>query len=127
MTRFRALPEEARARFFSWRPMTFALLASLALATAVSCLYWYATALQGLLMPYWKLLDVVPSLFARLLPAGARSGFHWYFTDGTYCFPGSPAWESMRYLRTAIPAYALLFFAMILGARLMKKRARRYD
>lgn len=61
-------------------------------------------------------LDFVPSLMSLLLPAGSRSGFHHFFRSGTYCFPGAPWWEAMRYYRTSVVAYSLLLYVPFLIA-----------
>jgi hypothetical protein len=58
----------------------------------------------------WPKLDFVPSVFSLLLPVQWQSGFHRYFNNITYCFPGPYRWE-MRYLRTAIPGYSLTILA----------------
>jgi hypothetical protein len=65
-------------------------------------------------------LDYIPAFLASLLPAGWGSGFHQHFPGGiTYCFPGPLWWESIRYLRSAIAAYTITFFAIALLSRLM--------
>lgn len=104
-------------------------IVSLVLAVVISCLYWFAPwwmpvdhlkrPTDSFLLTHWRLIDFVPSLFAQLLPASWRSGFHRYFRDdGTYCFPG-PFWrESMRYLLAAIPGYFLAFTSIALLLRL---------
>lgn len=63
-------------------------------------------------------LDFIPSVFALFLPIEWQSGVHRYFNRITYCFPGSYWWETMRYLRTAIPAYTITIFIAITLARL---------
>ena len=123
------LPEADRTALFSRRFLRRAILASTILAVVVSCTYWYAAwylpldslplAMRSFLLKHWSKGDFVPALFAQLLPSSWESGFHHYFDDGmTYCFPGSYWWESMRFLRAAIPGYFVAFFAAILLLRL---------
>ncbi|HEY0143858.1 MAG TPA: hypothetical protein VGF48_23425 [Thermoanaerobaculia bacterium] len=73
-----------------------------------------------LLARHWRKADFVPALFAQLLPTSWESGFHQYFRGSwTYCFPGPYWWESMRYLRAAIPGYFVTFFMISLLVRLV--------
>jgi hypothetical protein len=103
-------------------------LVSFAAATAVSCVYWFLCwrpldvpfELQQFLTRHWRKADFIPSLFSLLLPLEWRSGLHLYFREITYCFPGPPGRESMRYLRTAIPAYTVVFFTTGVGIRRLR-------
>jgi hypothetical protein len=123
------LPEPDRATVLSRQVIRRASVVSMTSAIAVSCGYWYATwwlpldyvppAMQGFLADHWRTVDLIPALFAQLLPTSWQSGFHQYFRGGlTYCFPGPYWWESMRYLRAAIPGYSVVFFLGILLVRL---------
>lgn len=80
--------------------------------------------MRQFLAHHWRKVDFVPALFAQLLPTSWESGFHQYFRGGTYCFPGPYWWESVRYLRAAIPGYFVAFFVAILLARLGAVSAR---
>jgi hypothetical protein len=129
------LPEIDRAKVSSKRVIRRAALASVVLAVGLSCTYWYATWLLPLdhippassfLAEHWRKLDLIPAMFAQVLPASWQSGFHQYFRGGwTYCFPGPYWWESMRYLRAAIPGYSIVFFFGLLFVRLGVVRVRR--
>lgn len=103
---------------------------SIAVGATIASLYWFV-ALSSLRLPEWLgtrwfWLDVVPSAFAwTFVPYDWQSHLHSFFRPGiTYCFPGPVCWETLRYLRTAIPAYSLLAFAMIRLAVILS-RARR--
>lgn len=118
---YQSLSKELQAQVVSARAMRTRALWSFAVAVVISCAFWFG-AWSPSATPYlpnamWGALDFIPSFFATLLPPQWRSGFHLYFRGSTYCFPGSFSWESMRYLRTAIPAYTIAFFA---GASLMR-------
>jgi hypothetical protein len=120
------LPEDARHALWARCSLRRAAIASLALAILISCTYWFVgyypwdvKRWPRFMLEHWGDLDYVPSAFALLLPTGWKSGFHRYFTGRiTYCFPGPPWWETMRYLRAAIPGYFLFFFVTIAFARL---------
>lgn len=105
------------------RSLRRAAIVSFVLATIVSCVFFFGGWLQwfaswpSFVVDHWPKLDLVPSAFSLLLPGAWRSGLHLYFQSGTYCFPGSMWWESMRYLRTAIPAYSIVFLLVILLVR----------
>ena len=95
---------------------------SILAAIVISCASWFMGLLPLVRIPaaglwLWRTLDIVPSAFALVLPVEWRSGFHQYFNGMTYCFPGTYWWETTRYLRTAIPAYALAFAVVIMLAR----------
>jgi hypothetical protein len=96
-------------------------IVSIALATTVSCTFWFGGWKLNIPVPprYLVKLDFVPAAFSLVLPFAWRSGFHFYFRDITYCFPGPFWWESLRYLQTAIPAYFVTFFVMILLTQLL--------
>lgn len=120
---YRSLPSEDRAALLTRRAVRRSAFWSVSIAIAVSCTYWYAgwytpALVPRFLYPYWRVADWIPSAFSLLLPGNWRSGFHQYFSYGTYCFPGEPWWESMRYLRAAIPAYGLTSFIALLGVRM---------
>ena len=130
------LPEVDRARVLSRRAIRRAILASVISAVGLSCTYWYATwwlplndvspAMLAFVADHWRKVDLVPAMFARVLPTSWQSGFHQYFRGGlTYCFPGPYWWESLRYLRAAIPGYSVFFFFGILLVRLGAVSARR--
>ena len=131
---YRALPEDGRELVLSRRAVRSSATAALLLGVIVSCGFWYSSwvpfdsmpaGVQKLMLAVWPPLDLIPSTFSLALPGGWRSGFHQYFNDVTYCFPGPFWWESMRYLRAAIPAYAVTFFATLLLARLLWATGRR--
>lgn len=132
---YRRLPESDRSGILSKRVVCRASLLSLIAAVGVSSAYWYLPwwlrvgyVPSAFLADHWRNLDFVPALFAQALPASWRSGFHQYFRDGwTYCFPGPSWWESMRYLRAAIPdfiAFLLGSFIMRLGAATTRRLRR---
>jgi hypothetical protein len=129
------LPEADRDSVLSRQVIRRTAVVSSLLAVGVSCTHWYAgwwfplddvpPRMHPFLAHHWRKLDLVPAIFAQLLPASWESGFHHYFRHpSTYCFPGAYWWESMRYLRAAIPGYFLAFFGMILLARLGAASAR---
>lgn len=134
---YRRLPEADRAALLSRRAVRSTAVISLLAAIGVSCVYWYAmwlpldrqaSPMVLMLSHHWQKLDFIPALFAQLLPSSLRSPFHQYVGDNmTYCFPGPYWWESMRFLRAAIPGYFVAFFAAILagrlGAALVRRRA----
>jgi hypothetical protein len=128
---YRALPADDQTHLLSRKVMKSTAITSLLLAIGVSCVYWYAgwmvfsPELLPIIAPHWAKLDFIPSVFSLLLPAGWQSGFHRYFNDMTYCFPGPYWWESMRYLRTAIPGYGVTFFLTLPLARLLWVTVRR--
>jgi len=124
------LPDADRNKVVSRQVIRRTVAVSSVLAVAVSCAYWYGTwwlplddmppEMLQLLARHWRKADFVPALFAQLLPTSWESGFHQYFRGGwTYCFPGPYWWESMRYLRAAIPGYFVAFFVTFLLVRLV--------
>lgn len=125
---YERLPENRRAallsRRFLRRSATFSLLG----ATGLSCFYWLGwlvpldlpQSVFDVLVVVIPKLDYVPSLFSLMLPADWRSGFHQWFRGGTYCFPGPFWWETMRYLRAAIPGYFLVFMGAALAFRFVR-------
>lgn len=132
---YRALPASDREHLLSRKVVRSTAIASLLLAIGVSCMYWYAgwmlldsipLSIQELMVLHWGKLDFIPSSFSLLLPMGWRSGFHRYFNGLTYCFPGEHWWESMRYLRAAIPGYAVTFFLALLMGRMLWATMRRF-
>jgi hypothetical protein len=126
---YRHLPADDREAVFSRVFVRNAAIGSLAGATLLMCTYWFGgwkirVPLPTIVLRNFAKLDFVPSLFSLLLPIELRSGFHQYVRSGTYCFPGPFWWESMRYLRTAIPAYAILFFLLACSARVVAANLR---
>lgn len=133
-TAYRNLPPDLQRRVLSRPTVKRDLLLSTMLAIAVGCTYWFAgwipvRSTLEFVAWLWPKLDVVPSVFAQLLPVGWKSGFHRYFNRMTYCFPGPFWWETMRYLRAAIPGYAVTFFVTFTFVRfareLFRSRLRR--
>jgi len=121
---YQLLPPGDRATVFTKRFIRRAAVYSLVWASIVASAFWFAGWHVFERVPPWLLwvypkVDFLPSAFSLVLPVGWRSGFHHYFRSATYCFPGPFWWESMRYLRTAIIAYAGLFFASSCAARLL--------
>jgi hypothetical protein len=118
---YRSLPPHERSRIASHRRLVRLGLLSVIAATLVASLFWVLSVVpipgsvpvRQSVFAVVRLLDLVPSAFSLLLPSGWRSGFHQYFRNMTYCFPGSFWWETLRYLRTAIPAYALALFTVL--------------
>ncbi len=131
---YRRLPEADQNALVSRRAVRRTAVASLLLAIVISSLYWYvgwwipadrlAPATRQFLFLHWRKFDFIPAAFAQVLPGSWRSGFHQHFNHVTYCFPGPIWWESMRYLRAAIPGYALALFGCIIGARLLGAKVR---
>lgn len=121
---FRGLPEQDRARFLTRGVIRRIAGLSLVGAAVVSCAYWFGGWVIGVEWPAFVLrhfrdLDFIPSAASLLLPPEWRSGFHQYFRNMTYCFPGPFWWESVRYLRTAIPAYWVVTAILLLIERLL--------
>jgi hypothetical protein len=131
---YRSLPTREQHRPLSRELVKSTAITALLLAIGIRCAYWYGgwfwyddlpAEVQQFMVRHWRKLDLVPSLFSRLLPITWQSGFHQYFDDGmTYCFPGAYWWESMRYLRAAIPGYAVSFFFALLFVRMLWARLR---
>jgi hypothetical protein len=123
---YRSLPAAEQYSLYSRSFVRRVALGALLSAVIVSCFYWFGgwttrppEGVINIVAPGFRLLDFAPAMFAELLPVGWRSGFHQYFRDGlTYCFPGPFWWETMRYLRAAIPAYFIIFFAAAALTRL---------
>ena len=120
---YRRLPDCERTRTFSRQFVRNAALISVVSASLLCLTYWYAgwkldLHLPAVLFRHYRDLDLIPSAFSLLLPVSFRSGFHQFFRNSTYCFPGPFWWESMRYLRTAIPSYSLVFFSLACAARI---------
>lgn len=127
---YRRLPEEHRAGTFSRAFIRTAGVVSLIVASSIATAYWFLgwkanLHLSPFLLRHYRDLDFIPATFAQLLPVTWRSGFHQFYGTGPYCFPGPFWWESMRYLRAAIPAYAVVFFALGCAGRLILANARR--
>ena len=128
---YRQLPEHDQNALLSRRALRRTAGASILLAAGISCFYWYAAwwlrldqlppEVRRFLVAHWRKLDFVPAVFSQLLPVSWQSGFHQYFNDMTYCFPGPYWWESMRYLRAAIPGYSLLLFICVGVVRLLAR------
>lgn len=129
------LPDADRDAVLSRQVIHRAALVSFFLAVGVSCAYWYGSwwlrfdhlspEMHQFVAHHWRKVDLVPALFAQLLPASWESGFHQYFRGNwTYSFPGPHWWESMRYLRAAIPGYFVAFFVTSLLARVGAVSAR---
>lgn len=122
---YRRLPEGERAAAFSHGFVGTAAAVSLVVSAAFSSAYWFLGwkvdlhLLPQFILRHYRDFDFIPSTFALLLPIAWRSGFHQFYRSGTYCFPGPFWWESMRYLRTAIPAYTLVFFTAACAGRLI--------
>jgi hypothetical protein len=119
---YQSLPSALRAQVVSARTMRARALWSFAVAVVISCAFWFGAwtpSATPLRTAIWRTLDFIPSFFSTLLPSQWQSGFHLYFRDLTYCFPGPFWWESMRYLRTAIPAYTIALFATASLVRLL--------
>ena len=57
-----------------------------------------------------RVLDFPISLLNAVLPWQLQSGFAAQFSSGTYCFPGSLAYERFRYLSVGIPAWTGLLY-----------------
>lgn len=92
-------------------PVTVAIFA---LAAALPSAYWSlmtmpARAISDSLAAAAITLDFIPAALSLMLPVAARSGLHHFFHGTTYCFPGPPLLEAIRYYRTAVAAYLLLF------------------
>ena len=120
---FNGLPEEERRRVVSRRVVTRTAVRSTLAAIVVSCVCWFTGPMPlpwtpAITIGFGRKLDFIPAAFALLLPVEWRCGFHLYFANATYCFPGPFWWEITRYLRTAITAYALTFTVVVLFARL---------
>lgn len=123
---YQRLPADGRAALLSRRFLKNSAIVSLVAATLFSTFYWFVGWMPlDLDLPLGvhaaiARLDFIPSLFSVLLPSGWRSGLHQYFRGGiTYCFPGPFWWETMRWMRAAIPGYYLTFMAASFGFRIV--------
>ena len=129
---YQHLPSAERERAFSkksvWRAAVYSTLSGVAVASSFWFLSWFpwSRRVPSFIARYLIKLDWVPSLFSRVLPFAWRSGFHQYYRNTTYCFPGPFWWETMRYLRTAIIAYAFVFFLLACATRLVVATTRRW-
>ncbi|HYO78935.1 MAG TPA: hypothetical protein VE010_20905 [Thermoanaerobaculia bacterium] len=122
---YRNLPRHEQRRVLSQRTVARDVTVSAVLGIAIACTYWFGGWIPlrwapDLVAWLWPKIDFIPSAFSLLLPIHWQSGFHHYFNDMTYCFPGPFWWETMRYLRTAIPAYAIMLFAVMTLVRLTR-------
>jgi hypothetical protein len=121
---YRNLPPHEQRRVLSPRTVARDLLVSTGLGIAVASAYWFGSWVPVRTPQFvdwlWLRLDFVPALFAQLLPVDWQSGFHRHFNRSTYCFPGPFWWETMRYLRVAIPGYVLTFLGLFPLARLAR-------
>jgi hypothetical protein len=117
------LPRNGRQFVLSQSVVIRNVVLSVVLAIATSCTYWFIGWLPlrwnpDVVLWLWPKLDFIPSAFSLLLPVEWQSGFHRYFNNITYCFPGPYGWETMRYLRTAILGYSLTIFIVVTLTRL---------
>jgi hypothetical protein len=94
-------------------------------ALGVSAVYWAgvlstpAADLPRRIISAFVACDLTPSLLSHVLSYSARSGFHWFFRNSTYRFPGPPGIEALRYFRTAVPAHVVVLgTALSIAARM---------
>jgi hypothetical protein len=97
------LPARGRQLVFSRSVVIKNSVVSVVLAIAISCTYWFVGWFPLRWSPdvvrwLWPKLDFIPSAFSLLLPVEWQSGFHRYFNNMTYGFPGPYWWETTRYL-----------------------------
>jgi hypothetical protein len=97
------------------------------LGAALSLVYFY-----GVIMPLDALpgpralhhavvyLDIPVGLLNFILPVAWQPGTSIMFSNRTNCFPGSLAYERMRYLAVGIPAWTLLFYSITGVAALVR-------
>lgn len=98
-------------------PRAFKLLRRAVRATLLSTFAFYLlTYPLGMYFPMWfvniiaRVFDFPISLLNVLLPWQLSCGFASQFSTGTYCFPGTPAYERFRYLAVGIPAWTMVLY-----------------